>query len=110
MGGSRWPARLMGAFMLLLLVLIVTALSGCGGAVAVVADVPVAVPCMAPPPLARPLLPISLLPELPGPGDTARAMAASLALCLGYAAELEAILDGYRVPPTQREPSNAGQH
>jgi len=58
--------------------------------------VPVAVPCAAPPDIARPRLTIGTLrPDSP-PADVIRAYAESLEALAGYAEQLETILDGYR--------------
>lgn len=59
-------------------------------------EVPVAVPCTAPPQVARPHLTIrNLRPDSP-PADVVRAYAESLEAIAGYAEQLETILDGYR--------------
>lgn len=59
-------------------------------------EVPVAVPCPAPPQVARPRLTIrNLRPDSP-PAEVIRAYAESLEAVTGYAEQLETILDGYR--------------
>ena len=62
-------------------------------------DVPVVVPCPAPPPLQRPALPIASLPPRPTHDALVKALAASIAVLQGYARELEAVIDGYRTRP-----------
>ena len=59
-------------------------------------DIPIAVPCLAPPVVARPHLPLkNLHPDSP-PADVIRAYAESLEALAGYSEQLEALLDGYR--------------
>jgi len=59
-------------------------------------EVPVAVPCTAPPEVARPRLALGALrPDSP-PADVIRAYAESLEAVAGYAEQLETILNGYR--------------
>lgn len=60
---------------------------------------PVAVPCPPPPIVNRPALPLSDLTPESGPDAVMRAYAASVAALMGYAAELERLLDGYRQLP-----------
>ncbi|RJP17895.1 MAG: hypothetical protein C4529_13880 [Deltaproteobacteria bacterium] len=59
-------------------------------------EVPVAVPCPAPPRVVRPHLPISDLRPTDSPDNVVRAYAASVETLIGYARELETILSGYR--------------
>jgi hypothetical protein len=68
---------------------------GCAHAPVVVKE-PVAVPCPAPPAIARPHLPIASLRRDDPPAVVMKAYAASLEALSGYARELEAILQGYR--------------
>lgn len=60
-------------------------------------EVPVAVPCPAPPEISRPRLAVGLLRADSAPAEVVRAYAASLEALAGYAERLEAILDGYRL-------------
>jgi len=77
------------------LMALIIALAGCSTLPKTV-EVPVAVPCTAPPEIARPRLAIgALLPDSP-PADVIRAYAESLEAVAGYAGQLETILDGYR--------------
>lgn len=70
-------------------------LAGCGTLPPTV-EVPVAIPCTAPPEVARPHLAIrNLRPDSP-PAEVVRAYAESLEAVAGYAEQLETILDGYR--------------
>jgi len=70
-------------------------LSACSNLPQTVA-VPVAVPCTAPPEIARPRLALGALrPDSP-PVDVIRAYAESLEAIAGYAEQLETILNGYR--------------
>ncbi len=59
-------------------------------------EVPVAVPCTAPPEIARPRLAIGALRADSPPADVIRAYAESLEAVAGYAEQLETILNGYR--------------
>ncbi len=60
-------------------------------------EVPVAIPCPAPPKVSRPRLAVgSLLPDS-APAEVVRAYAASMEALAGYAERLETILDGYRL-------------
>jgi len=59
-------------------------------------DIPVAVPCPAPPEFARPHLPIAALRPESQPSEVIRAYAESLELLAGYATQLETVLNGYR--------------
>lgn len=59
-------------------------------------EIPVAVPCPAPPATVRPHLPISDLRGTDSPDNVVRAYAASVEALIGYAKELETILSGYR--------------
>ncbi len=59
-------------------------------------DIPVAVPCPAPPRVARQHLPITDLRPGDSPDNVIRAYAVSVEELVGYAEELETILDGYR--------------
>lgn len=60
------------------------------------AEIPVAVPCPAPPATVRPHLPIADLRSTDSPDNVVRAYAASVETLIGYARELETILSGYR--------------
>lgn len=62
--------------------------------------VPVAVPWPEPPVLERPVLPIETLPASASPADVLRAYVASALLLMAYVEELEALLDAYRVAPS----------
>lgn len=75
---------------------------GCAHAPQVV-NVPVAVPCPAPPAIARPHLPIASLRKDDPPAAVMRAYAATVEALSGYARELEAILQGYRHETTSTE-------
>lgn len=78
-----------------LALLVVLSLSGCASA-PVNAEIPVAVPCPPPPAVARPALPIAdLIAESP-PDAVMRAYAATVQTLMGYARELELLLNGYR--------------
>ncbi len=70
-------------------------LAGCGTLPRTV-EVPVAVPCTAPPEVTRPHLAIRNLRTDSPPADVVRAYAESLEAVAGYAEQLETILDGYR--------------
>ncbi len=59
-------------------------------------EIPVAVPCQAPPQVVRPHLPISDLRAADSPDNVVRAYAVSVEALIGYAKELETILSGYR--------------
>lgn len=59
-------------------------------------EVPVAVPCPAPPEIARPHLAVRNLRSDSPPAEVIRAYAESLEAVAGYAEQLETILDGYR--------------
>jgi hypothetical protein len=59
-------------------------------------EVPVAIPCPAPPVIARPHLSLGTLrPDSP-PAEVIRAYAESLEAVAGYAEQLETVLEGYR--------------
>ncbi len=79
----------------LALMALIIALAGCSTLPQTV-QVPVAVPCTAPPEITRPRLAIGTLrPDSP-PADVIRAYAESLEAVAGYAEQLETILYGYR--------------
>lgn len=78
-----------------LIALIVLVTSGCSTLPRTV-EIPVAVPCTAPPVVARPRLTISTLIPASSPSDVIRAYAESLEEVAGYAEHLETILNGYR--------------
>lgn len=59
-------------------------------------QVPVAVPCPAPPPVVRPKLLVTGLTQATPPDQVMKALIASLEILAGYAGELETLLDGYR--------------
>lgn len=59
-------------------------------------QVPVAVPCKAPPVVARPHLPAADLDAYTPPDQVIKALVASMEILKGYAAELETLLNGYR--------------
>lgn len=69
--------------------------SGCAHAPPT-AEIPVAVPCPAPPATVRPHLPIADLRSTDSPDNVVKAYAASVETLIGYAKELETILSGYR--------------
>ncbi len=69
--------------------------AGCAHAPPAV-EIPVAVPCPAPPQGIRPHLPIADLRSTDSPDNVVRAYAASVETLIGYARELETILSGYR--------------
>lgn len=68
---------------------------GCASAPRVV-ELPVPIPCPAPPETTRPHLPIADLHDGDSPDNVVRAYAASVEALLGYARELETLLSGYR--------------
>ncbi len=59
-------------------------------------DIPVAVPCIAPPEIIRPRLTIGKLRSDSPPAEVIRSYAESLEAVAGYAAQLETLLGGYR--------------
>jgi hypothetical protein len=59
-------------------------------------EVPVAVPCPAPPALTRPTSHVQALPPNASPDQQAKAIVADLASWIGYAVQEESILTGYR--------------
>ena len=61
-----------------------------------VVKVPVPIRCPAPPPLQRPLLPVESLSLAATADQYVRAVETSLELLMGYASQLEIIVDGYR--------------
>lgn len=71
--------------------------AGCSTLPATV-DIPVAVPCPAPPVIARPRLTVHDLRPDSSPAEVIRAYAESLEAIAGYAESLEEVLDGYRQP------------
>lgn len=67
-------------------------------------EVPVPVPCLEPPIVERPRLPIAdLKPDTPQ-AEANRMVAASIELLMGYAKQLEATLQGYRKPKPKPTP------
>ena len=62
-------------------------------------EIPVAVPCPAPPALPRPVSAVATLPKDATPSMRAKALLADLASWVGYALEEEQILNGYRPAP-----------
>lgn len=70
--------------------------TACAGSLPRTVEVPVAVPCPAPPQIHRPRLAIgSLTPDTP-PAEVVRAYVSTIEALGGYATQLETILDGYR--------------
>lgn len=59
-------------------------------------EIPIAAPCPVPPVIARPALPIAQLNEQSTPDQVARAYAATVEILMGYARQLETLLNGYR--------------
>lgn len=59
-------------------------------------EVPVAVPCPPPPPVARPTLPIDRLTGSSTSAEIVRAYVVTVQKLIDYARELEILLDGYR--------------
>ena len=59
-------------------------------------EVPVAVPCPAPPALPRPVSSVLSLPKDASPSQRAKAILVDLAAWVGYAMEEEQLLNGYR--------------
>lgn len=80
----------------LICLLIVALLSGCASSLPRTVEVPIAVPCPAPPEIARPRLTIGKLKPESSPAEVERAYAESLEAIAGYAKQLEKILNGYR--------------
>lgn len=74
--------------------------TGCATLPATV-EVPVAVPCPAPEHAVRPRLSVGSLRPDSTPSEVVRAYAADLVAVIGYAEQLETILDGYRPEPGQ---------
>ncbi len=70
-------------------------LAGCAHTPPVV-QVPVAIPCPAPPATIHPYLPIADLRDGESPDNVVRAYAASVEALIGYTRELETLLSGYR--------------
>lgn len=79
----------------LLSILALASLWGC--AHETIVQVPVAVPCPPPPVVSRPHLPIADIKRGDGEAALIKAYAATVEALKGYAEELEALLDGYRV-------------
>jgi len=73
-------------------------MAGCTPAVTMPArvEIPVPVACPEPPPVTRPKLPIATLPPNATADQYVRAVEGSLEALMGYSAELERLLDGYR--------------
>lgn len=95
--------------MLLILVPIILVLTGCTGntrSEPIEVKVPVS-DCPTPKEVLRPALPIDNLKagDEADPGKVAVAYAATVKALLGYARELEQILDGYRKVPTPAPPA-----
>lgn len=80
---------------LLLILGLASSLWGC--AHETIVQVPVAVPCPPPPAVSRPHLPIADIRRGEGEAALIKAYAATVEALKGYAEELEALLDGYRV-------------
>lgn len=87
----RWAAMIWAVLALAMLLPLV----GCASS-PVRAQIPVAVPCPPPPAVARPALPIAELTAESQPDAVMRAYAATVEALMGYAGELELLLDGYR--------------
>jgi hypothetical protein len=72
-------------------------------------EVPVPVSCPEPPVVERPRLPIADLTPETSQQDANRMVAASFKLLMGYARELEAVLQGYRKPAPKDNPKTEGK-